>query len=458
MPRDLTTGSIAQNMAAFAGPYLIACFLQTFYPIADLFIAGLYNGASTTSAISIGGQVMHFIVMMVAGIAMGANVCVGKAFGERSKEAQAKATGNAILIFAGLAVVMTALAFPFTEQIIDVLQTPPESRAETLIYTQICFLGIPFIAAYNLIASIYRGLGDTRFPLFFVAIGGFFNIALDILFIGRLGMGATGAAAATVIAQAVSVAVGIACLRRMPAFCRPDMRPDRATMRAILGIGLPILCQDGFVQIGFLVITAIANARGLYVSAAVGIVEKIICFLFLVPSAMLAAVSAVSAQNRGAGLHARSKLALKYGILTCCIYGGVAAVVCQPLSPLFVGLFTTEQEVVRLGAQYLRTYSFDVMAAGTHFCFSGFFCAYSRSAWSFIHNAVSICAVRIPGTWLASLLFPATLYEMGAVTPLGSLASVVICVFVYRHYRSWWDHPDETPGRNSTRHIPDTAN
>ncbi|MBQ8035896.1 MAG: MATE family efflux transporter, partial [Proteobacteria bacterium] len=222
----------------------------------------------------------------------------------------------------------------------------------------------------------------------------------------------------------------------------PNMRPDRAMMRAILGVGLPILSQDGFVQVGFLVITAIANTRGLYVSAAVGIVEKIICFLFLVPSAMLATVSAVSAQNRGAGQHARSRLALKYGLVTCCVYGGIAAVLCQPLSPALVGLFTSELEVARLGAQYLRTYSFDVMAAGAHFCFSGFFCAYSRSAWSFIHNAVSICAVRIPGTWLAATLFPATLYEMGAVTPLGSVVSVIICILVFRHYRTWWDNPD----------------
>ncbi|MBQ1924994.1 MAG: MATE family efflux transporter [Proteobacteria bacterium] len=443
MPKDLTSGSIARNMAAFAGPYLIACFLQTFYPVADLFIAGLYNGASTLSAISIGGQVMHFLVMLIAGIAMGANVCIGKAFGERDDKALSQATGNAIIIFTGLAVVLTAICIPCTEPIIGLLQTPEAARNETVTYTQICFLGIPFIAAYNLIASIYRGLGDTRFPLLFVAIGGCFNIALDIIFIGQLGMGATGAAAATVIAQGVSVAVGILCLCRMTAMRRPDMHPRKAVMRAILGIGLPILCQDGFVQVGFLVITAIANSRGLYVSAAVGIVEKIICFFFLVPSAMLASVSAVSAQNRGAGLHARSRQALKYGLITCCVYGGVIAIVCQPLSPALVGLFTSEQEVIRLGAQYLRTYSFDVAAAGAHFCFSGFFCAYSRSIWSFIHNAVSICAVRIPGTWLASVLFPATLYEMGIVTPLGSVVSVVICILVFRHYRGWWDHPDE---------------
>ncbi|MBQ9244151.1 MAG: MATE family efflux transporter [Proteobacteria bacterium] len=442
MPRDLTTGNLARNMAAFAGPYLLACFLQTFYPIADLFIAGLYNGASTISAISIGGQIMHFIVMLIAGIAMGATVNIGKAFGKGDDEAIASATGNSILIFMVLSGVLTALAYPCTEQLVGLLQTPKEAWQETLDYTRICFLGIPFIAAYNLIASIYRGLGDTRFPLLFVAIGGCFNIALDLLFIGHLGMGATGAALATVIAQGASVAVGALCLARMKAMRRPNMRPDRAMMRAILGVGLPILSQDGFVQVGFLVITAIANTRGLYVSAAVGIVEKIICFLFLVPSAMLATVSAVSAQNRGAGQHARSRLALKYGLVTCCVYGGIAAVLCQPLSPALVGLFTSEQEVARLGAQYLRTYSFDVMAAGAHFCFSGFFCAYSRSAWSFIHNAVSICAVRIPGTWLAATLFPATLYEMGAVTPLGSVVSVIICILVFRHYRTWWDNPD----------------
>ncbi len=437
MPRDLTQGSLRRNMAAFAAPYLFACFLQTFYPIADLFIAGLFNGPSTLSAIAIGGQILHLIIMMIAGIAMGSNVGIGCAFGEKADDKLARMIGSSIFVFAIMAILLTFLSFVFAESLATALQTPPEAFSETLIYSQTCFLGIPFIAAYNVIAAIYRGLGDTRHPLVFVAIGGAINIILDIILIGKFGLGAQGAAIATVIGQGTSVIAGVIGLFCLNLGCRPKLRPDRGSIRSILGVGLPILCQDGFVQVGFLIITAIANARGLYVSASVGIVEKIICFFFLVPSAMLACVSAMAAQNRGAGLHERSSLALRYGVRTCCIYGAACALLCQPLAPFLVGLFTDEAEVVRLGAQYLRTYSIDIMTAGVHFCFSGFFCAYNRSIWSFIHNIASITLVRVPGTYLASILFPVTLYEMGLVTPTGSLVSIIICVLVYRHFRPW---------------------
>ena len=428
-------------MAAFAGPYLFACFLQTFYPIADLFIAGLYNGSETISAISIGGQVMHLVVMAVAGIAMGANVCIGQAFGEKSEEKQRCAIGSTIAVFAILSIILTPIAIICTEPLTRLLQTPQEAYNLTLDYTRICFMGIPFIAAYNAIASIYRGFGDTRHPLIFVAIGGIFNILLDILFIGYFEMGAVGAALATVIAQVISVISGVFSLSRIKK-AKPS-KPNGAMVRSILNVGLPILCQDGVVQIGFLIITAIANSRSLYVSASVGIVEKIICFFFLFPSAMLATVSAFSAQNRGADLHHRSKLALKYGIIAVSIYGAISALICQPLAPALVGLFSNESEVVKLGTQYLRTYSIDILVAGIHFCFSGFFCAYSKSIWSFVHNIISIVFVRVPGTWLVSVLFPATLYEMGIVTPAGSLVSVLICILIYRHYREWWNNPSK---------------
>lgn len=439
MPRDLTRGSILKNIAFFAGPYLLACFLQTFYPIVDLFIAGVFNGASTISAIAIGGQVMHLLVMVIAGIAMGGNVCVGRAFGEKSPENLTKSIGSSVIVFTGLALILTAVSFFCAEPIFRVLQTPQEAWNEALIYTQICFLGVPFIAAYNFIASVYRGIGDTRHPLVFVAIGGAFNIILDYILIGPMQMGATGAAIATVIAQGISVLAGFVSLRKLRIgvnLSRELIHPDKTAIHSILGVGLPIAVQDGFIQIGFLVITAIANSRGLYVSAAVGIVEKIICFFFLVPSAMLACVSAIAAQNRGAGLHKRSKQVLLDAIRICLIYGGICAVICQPCAATLVALFTSEAEVIRLGTEYLRTYSVDIAAAGVHFCFSGYFCAYSKSIWSFIHNLISVTLVRVPGTWLAAVLFPATLYEMGIVTPMGSLVSVIICIMVYQHYKN----------------------
>ena len=204
-------------------------------------------------------------------------------------------------------------------------------------------------------------------------------------------------------------------------------------MQKLLTIGGPIAVQEGLIQVSFLVITMIANARGVEIAAAVGIVEKIISFLFLVPSAMLSTVSAMAAQNAGAGYHERSRKVLRYGIRICAAFGGLVFILCQFFADPIIGAFVHDEPgVAYYGAQYLRTYALDCVFAGMHFCFSGFFSAYGKSLYSFLHNILSIAAVRITGALAASAFFPETLYPMGLAAPLGSLLSVLICLCLYR--------------------------
>ncbi len=238
----------------------------------------------------------------------------------------------------------------------------------------------------------------------FVAAAGIINVGLDILLIGPAGMGAAGAALATVLSQAVSDILAINSLRRISSAVpdRKDFGFRKETLSEILRIGVPVAMQEGFIQISFLVITAIANSRGVEVSAAVGVVEKVISFLFLVPSAMMSTVSAVAAQNAGAGRHDRSRQALFYSILFCCIYGACVFTLCQLISEQIVSLFIhSDPLAVALGGQYLRSYSLDTLFAGIQFCFSGFFSAYGKAFYSFVHNIISILAVRIPGAYYA---------------------------------------------------------
>ena len=268
--------------------------------------------------------------------------------------------------------------------------------------------------------------------MYFVAVAGVINVILDYVFIGPLAMGAKGAALATVIAQGCSVGLTFfAMLRIKPGFAihLRDFVPEKETMFGILQVGIPIAAQDGFIQISFLVITAIANGRGVNVAAAVGIVEKLISFFFLVPSAMLSSVSAIASQNAGAGQHGQSRKVLRYGICVSVCFGLIIALLCQFGAEELLKLFAGEEpEVVRLGAQYLRAYIFDCAVAGIHFCFSGYFCAYGKAILSFIHNLLSVLLVRIPGAYLASRYFPDTLYPMGWAAPAGSLLSALICV------------------------------
>ena len=439
MERNLTTGGVFKNIVSFSLPYLLSYFLQTLYGMADLFITGQFRGVADITAVAIGSQVMHMLTVMIVGLAMGSTVTIGRAVGAGDQGRAACAIGNTITLFMALSLVLTAALLACSDKIIAVMSTPAGAAAGTEAYLKICFAGIPFITAYNIISSIFRGLGDTKSPMYFIASACAVNIALDYILIGGLGMGPEGAAIATTLSQASSVALALFFIMRRESgisVARGDLRPKRSVMGQILKIGVPITLQDGFIQISFIIITIIVNMRGLADAAAVGIVEKIISFLFLVPSSMLSAVAALGAQNLGAGKPERARLTLRYAAMIAVAFGAAVAVPMQFAAEPAVALFTDpanpgSAEVVRLGGQYMRGYVWDCIFAGVHFCISGYFCACGRSGISFLHNAVSIILVRVPGVYLTSKLFADTLFPMGLATTAGSLLSVAICFAAY---------------------------
>ncbi len=431
----LTTGSVFHNILRFSLPYLLSYFLQTLYGMADLFIIGQFDGVAGTTAVSIGSQVMHMITVIIVGLAMGTTVSIAQAVGRKDLDQAQKGVGNSVTLFMIVAVAMTALFLLLVNPIVAVMSTPDEAVAGTVRYLTICFLGIPFITAYNIISSIFRGLGDSRHPMYFIAIACISNIVLDYLFMGALHMGPAGAALGTTLSQAISVAVSLYAIVRLHIglrIGRRDLKPQQHMLSQILKIGVPIAAQDGLIQIAFLLITVIANQRGLVDSAAVGIVEKIISFLFLVPSSMLSTVSALGAQNIGAGKKERAVQTLGYAILIAAGFGVIMAILMQFISLPVVGLFTTDPAVAEAGSWYLRGYIFDCIFAGIHFSFSGYFCAIGKSGISFLHNIIAIALVRVPGVYATSVLFPASLLPMGLATAAGSLMSVIICVIAFR--------------------------
>ena len=433
MTKNLTEGSILKNIVVFSLPYLLSYFLQTLYGMADLFLAGQFNGADVISAVSIGSQVMHMFTVIIVGLAMGGTVLIGQAVGAKDTKRASKIIGNTVTFFLIFSAVITVILLLACRGIVSLIQTPPESVEQTVLYLRICFIGIPFIVAYNVIASIFRGMGDSKSPMIFVIIACTLNIILDYIFMGMLGMKAEGAAIATVIAQAVSVIISLIAIVRSKSLklTKEDFKLQQDALVPILKIGVPVACQDGFVQISFMLITVIANRRGVNVAAAVGIVEKIICFLFLIPSSMLSTVSAIAAQNIGAGYYDRARKTLYAGTAIATGIGLIFAVSLQFVLHPLIALFTREEVVINLGAQYLKSYVFDCVFAAIHFCFSGYFCAMGKSILSFIHNVTSIILVRIPGAWLASKYWPETLFPMGCAAPLGSLLSAVICVIAF---------------------------
>ena len=430
LKQNMITGSVMKNILVFSLPYLLSTFLQTLYGLADLFIIGWFDGVTGTTAVSIGSQVMHMLTVMIVGLAMGATVRIGRAVGAKDDEMARESVGNTATLFMGLSVAATCLLLLGVNGILELLSTPEEAVGGTRAYLTVCFIGIPCITAYNIISSIFRGMGDSKSPMVFVAIACAANIALDVFFMGALKLGPVGAALWAIIKR-----------KMIPGLAPADFKPKRQTMAALLKVGVPVALQDGLIQVGFIAITIIANMRGLNDSAAVGIVEKIVGILFLVPSTLLSTVSALAALNIGAGEHGRVRQILLYAVAMAVGYGLVIGVTMQFAADGAVSLFAREAEVIRLGGEYLRGYAWDCLFAGIHFSFSGFFCAYGLSGISFLHNIVSLVCARLPLAYLASALDKTSLTPMGFAAPIGSLLSVVICLAAYRwmgkHPEKW---------------------
>lgn len=438
MQKDLTSGSVLKNLIYFSLPYLLSCFLQNFYGLADLFITGQFNDSDTITAVSNGSQIMHMITVIIVGLAMGTTVIISQSIGGNDNKKASKTVGNSITLFMVVSILLTIVLLFSMDGIIKVMSIPKESILQTKDYLTICFLGIPFITAYNIISCIFRGLGDSKSPMIFVAVACGINVILDLIFIGPMSMGATGAALATVIAQTASVIFAFISIKSKEtgiSITKNDLCPEKNIMGNILKIGIPVSLQDGLIQVSFIIISIIANRRGLVIATSVGIVEKIIGFLFLIPSAMLSSISAIAAQNIGAGHKKRARQTLKYGTLISVTFGLFFAIICQFASEPILDIFSNDSKVIVMGAQYLRSYSFDCAIASIHFCFSGFFCAYGKSLISFVHNIASIILMRVPGAYLTSKYFPDSLFEMGMAAPLGSLISVLICVGFYMYLR-----------------------
>ena len=429
---DFTQGSILQKLVLFMLPVLGALVLQAAYGAVDLLVVGHFGSTSGLSAVSTGSQVLNLVTFVVTQFAMGITVLIARYLGEKRPQYIGQVIGGSIVVFALISAVLFVVLVGFARPISVLMQAPEEALGLTSV--RICGAGIFFIVAYNLLAAIFRGLGDSKRPMYFIAIACAANIGLDYLFMGALRMGPAGAALGTTLAQAVSVVVSLLVIRRERdgiALTRSDFRPQRAVMGRILRIGVPVALQDGLIQIAFLFITVIANRRGLTDAAAVGIVEKIISFLFLVPSSMLSTVSALGAQCIGADKPRRALQTLWYAIAVAFGFGVFITIVIQFVAEPVVGLFTDSAAVAAAGGQYLRGYILDCCFAGLHFCFSGYFCAIGRSELSFLHNITAVVLVRVSGAYLMSKWFPTTLLPMGLATAAGSLLSVIICVIAF---------------------------
>ena len=432
---DFTTGKILSPLLRFMLPVFFAMFLQSMYGAVDLMIVGKFAASLDVSAVSTGSQIMMTLTNLVISFAMGTTILLGRRIGEGNAKEGGRVIGSSICLFAVIAAVLTLLIPLLSPALSRVMHAPEEAFAETVSYIRICGLGSIFIISYNLIGSIFRGIGDSKTPLLTVFIACVCNIAGDLLLVAVFHLGTSGAAIATVAAQAISVVISFGLMkhRELPfQVSKKDLRFDGAVIRQVTVLGLPIALQDLLVGVSFLVLLAIVNSLGLVASAGVGVAEKVCGFIMLIPSAFMQAMAAFVAQNMGAKKYDRAKKALLYAIGVSAALAVVMFVVTFWHGDLLSSVFANDAQVIAASADYLKAYAIDCLLTCFLFCFIGFFNGLGMTRFVMLQGIIGAFCVRIPVAFLMSREVPVSMFHMGLATPCATVLQVVMCLVCFR--------------------------
>lgn len=432
---NFTSGKILSPLISFTLPVLFALFLQAMYGAVDLAVVGWFGTTSDVSAVSTGSQIMHTVTVVIAGLSMGTTVLLGQKLGEGKNEEAGAVIGGSICLFAVIALVVTGVMQFAAEPFANFMNAPETALSQTVSYIRICSGGALFIVAYNMVGSVFRGIGDSKTPLIAVAVACVLNIAGDLLFVAVFEMGAAGAALATVISQAVSVVICLAVIAKkgLPfSFSRKNVRFKASVIRRVLGLGWPIALQDALVSASFLAILSIVNSLGETASAGMGVSEKICAFIMLVPSAFMQSLSAFVAQNYGAGKYSRAQKAMLCGMAVSLAFGAVISVLAFFKGDLLASMFAPDDAaVISAAADYLAAYAIDTVFVSLLFCFIGFFNGCGRTSFSMVQGIVGAFCVRIPVSFFMSRIEPVSLFRVGLATPCSTVVQIALCTVYF---------------------------
>lgn len=431
----LTEGSVIKQLIKFSLPLLLSNIVQALYSVADMLIVGWFSGTYSMSAVNIGGQITMVVTNFVIGLAIGGTVLIAQYIGAKKNEEVDKTIGTLFTLMGILAIFFSIFMTFFSDVMLKLLNTPKESYDMAKNYVLICMWGIIFVFGYNAISAILRGMGDSKRPLAFVGIASTINIILDIIFVGPLNMNATGAAIATIIAQATAMFLAIIYLKRSRFvfnFHHTSFRIHKDKLKLLLKVGIPSSAQNVIVGISFLVLTSIINdLGGVTASAAVGIVGKFNSFAILPAIAMSASVSAMSAQNIGAGLYDRAKKTLWSAITISFVISAAIFAFVQIFPEAILQAFKAEPDVIDIGVSYLRSFSYDYLIVPFAFCFNGLLNGSGYSIISMTSSIVSSLVFRIPLVFLFARVLETGVGSLGYAAPIATVFASLIGGYFY---------------------------
>ncbi len=430
---DFTQGSILGKLIPFMIPILGALVLQAAYGAVDLLVVGRFGSTSGLSAVSTGSQVLNLVTFVITQFATGITVLIARYIGEKKPEQIGALIGGSTIVFAIISAVLFVVMICFARPISVIMQAPKEAVKLTSVYVRICGGGIFFIVAYNLLAAIFRGLGDSKSPLIFVAIACVINIIGDLVLVAGFHMDAAGAAIATVLAQAVSVVFAlILLLKRNLSFkiTKKDFIINSQCKKA-LKVGLPLALQEFLTQISFLALCAFVNRLGLEASSGYGVACKIVSFAMLIPSSLMQSMASFVSQNVGAGNEKRARKTMFTGIGMGLVIGCIVFVLVLLKGNVLTAIFTTDETVIMNGYDYLKGFAPETIVTAILFSMVGYFNGHDKTLWVMIQGLAQTLLVRLPLAYYMSILPDTNLTKIGLAAPVATVFGIILNVIFF---------------------------
>ncbi len=432
--KNLTQGSVIKTLITFSLPFLLSNLIQTLYSVADMIIVGRFAGTVSMSGVNIGSQITMIVTNMVLGLCVGATVLIAQYLGSGMRDALKDTIGTLLTFLFGMAIAATAVMIALKKPLLRMINTPAESFAEADTYFLITMLGTVFIFGYNALSAIMRGMGDSKNPLLFVGIACVTNIILDLVLVAVFDMAAAGAAIATVVSQAVSMILCIIYLKKngfIFDFSLGSMKIKKERLLMLLRIGIPTSIQNVATGVSFLFLTALVNGYGVEASAAVGAAGKLNGFAILPAVAISSSISAMSAQNIGAGEEKRASKTMFTGLVFAMGISVVIFALIGFFPEFFLRVFGDDPNMIAPGVEYLKAFSFDYLFAPAMFCMNGLFIGAGHTTFSLINNAMSAVLIRIPVAYIFGTLLKLGLFGVGLAAPSASVISLAVCIIFF---------------------------
>lgn len=431
---DFTSGPILPKLLKFMIPVLFSMFLQALYGAADLLIVGQFASTADVSAVSTGSQIISTLTNLIVSFSMGITVAVGQRIGQKRPDDAAQTIGTGIILFTIIGVIFSVASVLGSSGLAWIMKAPEEAFKLTSDYIKICGAGFVVISAYNLLGSVFRGLGDSKTPLIAVGIACVINIIGDLILVSVFKMGAAGAALATVFAQLISVIISFFMIRKATLpfeFNKSFIRMKKSFAVLIAKIGIPVALQEFLVGISFLILLAIVNQLGVTASAGVGVAQKVCTFIMLVPISFMQSMTAFVAQNYGAGKMQRAQKTLKIGIGISFAFGIVMFLISFFRGDLLASVFSKDAETIIASWDYLKAYAIDCLFTCFLFCFIGYFNGIGKTKFVMVQGLCGAFIIRVPFALLMQQFGNGSLFLIGMSIPFSTILQIAMFFIAY---------------------------